>query len=64
MVAAMDVRFERRESEDPWRGKQPKYEKLVYAGRERFLAITKLPSGKRIAVQLGRLTLRRGRLDP
>ena len=50
----MNEHFERRESDDPWRGRQPKYEKLVMRGPDRFFAATRLPSGRRIMVRLGR----------
>jgi hypothetical protein len=53
----MDIRFERRECEDPWHGKQPKYEKLVYRGPGQFFAMTRLPSGEPTAVQLGGMTV-------
>ena len=52
--------FERRESRDPWRGRQPKYDKLVRLGPNRFELLTKLPSGKPISVRLSRF---RGRFS-
>lgn len=54
----MNIRFERRDADDPWRGKQPKYEKLVYRGPGQFFALTRLPSGEPAAVQFGRMTVR------
>jgi hypothetical protein len=48
-------KHERREPVDPWRGRQPRYEKLVYRGPKQFAMATKLPSGKPIFVQLGPL---------
>jgi len=58
IVAAMDDRFEGRRCDDPWHGKQPKYEKLVYRGPGLFFAMTRLPSGEPTAVQLGPVTAR------
>jgi hypothetical protein len=40
-------------SGDPWRGLQPKYEKLVRLGPMRFGLTTKLPSGEPVTVELG-----------
>jgi hypothetical protein len=42
----MTTRFERRESDDPWRGRQPRYEKIVRLGPLRFGLKTTLPSGE------------------
>jgi hypothetical protein len=50
----MNARFERQLSDDSWRGRQPKYEKLVMRGPDRFFLATKLPSGRRLLVRLGR----------
>jgi hypothetical protein len=44
-----------RESDDPWRGRQPKYEKLVMKGPGNFGRTTQLPSGEPIFVPLGPL---------
>jgi hypothetical protein len=63
MVAGMDDRVWPRESEDPWRGRQPKYEKLVMRGPRRFALTTRLPTGESIDVPLGRLTFEI-RVDP
>jgi len=55
----MPGRIEFREAEDdPWRGRQPRYESLVMRGPRRFALTARLPSGERIDVPLGgRLTL-------
>jgi hypothetical protein len=45
---------ERRESEDPWRGRQPEYEKLIMLAPGRFVMVTRLRSGEQIVVPLGR----------
>jgi hypothetical protein len=37
--------IEWRESDDPWRGLQPKYEKLVRRGPSHFALVTKSPAG-------------------
>jgi hypothetical protein len=55
-------RFEMWEPDDPWGGRQPKYEKLVRRHPQRFELVTTLPSGERIAVPLGRFAGRSG--DP
>jgi hypothetical protein len=51
----MSVSFKRRGAVDPWRGRQPKYERLV-AGQaaDRYALATRLPSGEEILVWLGR----------
>jgi hypothetical protein len=48
----MKVTFERRPSDDPWRGRQPKYDALVKLGSQGFGLRTKLPSGEAITVLL------------
>ena len=54
----MNLRFEMTESDDPWRGRQPNYEKIVRLGPMRFGLTTKLPNGEPIICELGRkLTL-------
>ena len=50
----MASRVELRESEDPWRGRQPRYEKIVRLGPMRFGLATKLPNGEPIVCELGR----------
>lgn len=52
-----------REALDPWRGRQPRYEKLVMAGPQAFHLVARLPSGERIAVPLGRPSVRPRRID-
>jgi hypothetical protein len=47
-------RFEMRDPADPWGGRQPKFEKLVHRGRNRFEMVGRLHSGKRIVVRLSR----------
>ncbi len=46
--------FETREPDDPWRGRQPQYERIVRLGPGRFGLATTLPSGEPI-VPLGHL---------
>jgi hypothetical protein len=53
----MTRRVEWREPDDLWRGRQPSYETLVMSGRNRFALTTRLPSGERIDVPIGRLSL-------
>jgi hypothetical protein len=43
---------QRSSGDDPWCGRQPRYEKLLYRGPGRFFAQTRLPSGRRVAVRL------------
>jgi len=45
--------IEWREPDDPWKGRQPRYEKLLYRAPHSFLLVTKLPSGAPIEVKLG-----------
>lgn len=53
------VRFEMHEPDDlPWRGQQPKFEKIVRLGPMRFGLTTKLPDGEPITVELGRFAER------
>jgi hypothetical protein len=40
---------------DPWHGLQPRYEAIVMRGPGHFELLTKLPSGKPVAVRLGAL---------
>ena len=54
----MKGRFEMHEKTDPWRGRQPKYERIVRVGPNRFGLATKLPSGEPIVAELGRLAVR------
>jgi hypothetical protein len=60
MTSSLDMgstrfaRFEMRPTNDPWRGRQPKYEKLVRFGPSRFGLVTELPSGAPIPVPVGR----------
>jgi hypothetical protein len=44
-----------RESDDPWRGVQPRYKNLVHRGPREFYLTTSLPSGKPIEVRLAPL---------
>jgi hypothetical protein len=46
---------ETHESDDPWRGRQPKYERIVRMAPRRFGLVTKLPNGEPITVPLSRL---------
>jgi hypothetical protein len=47
--------IERGEPDDPWSGRQPRYDRLVSEGGRYFLD-ARLPSGEPIRCQLGRLT--------
>jgi hypothetical protein len=53
-----------RESEDPWKGRQPRYEKLVYRAPRSFSLVTKLPTGQPIEVPLVRFHWQPGRFSP
>jgi hypothetical protein len=53
-----------RESDDPWNGRQPRYEKLVYRAPRSFLLVTTLPSGQPIEVPLARVHWQQGRSSP
>lgn len=46
---------ESREPDDPWKGRQPRYEKLRYRAPNSFSLVARLPSGVPIEVKLGRL---------
>jgi hypothetical protein len=46
------VILEQRDSDDPWRGVQPRYERIVMRGPGHFELVTKLPSGQPVAVRL------------
>jgi hypothetical protein len=41
-----------KESDDPWAGRQPRYDKLVMPGPGRFELVTKLPDGTPVSVRL------------
>jgi hypothetical protein len=43
------------ESDDPWGGRQPHYERIVKIAPGRFGLVTRLPSGEPITVPLDRL---------
>jgi hypothetical protein len=45
------------ERADPWGGRQPRYERLLYRGPCRFFAQTLLPSGRRLAVRLASVSV-------
>ena len=45
------------ESDDPWRGVQPRYKKLVHRGPREFYLTTSLPSGKPIEVRLAPMSV-------
>jgi hypothetical protein len=56
----MNRRFEQRPSDDPWGGRQPRYEAIVRLGPMRFGLKTRLPDGRPIVCELGpRLPKRR-----
>lgn len=48
----MDAWFERRDPDDSWR-EQPKYERLVMRGEDRFVLAGRLPSGEVVERPLG-----------
>jgi hypothetical protein len=50
------VKFEPRD--DPWRGVQPRYERIVMRGPRHFELVTKLPSGEPVSVRLSPLPKR------
>lgn len=54
-MPAMNAWIEAREADDPWRGRQPRYERLVKVAPGRLGLVTKLPSGEPITVPLARL---------
>jgi hypothetical protein len=45
------------EPDEPWHGRQPKYDSLVMRGPRRFALTARLPSGERIEAPLRSLTL-------
>jgi hypothetical protein len=47
--------FEMAEPPDPWRGRQPKFDKLVMRDASHFFLVAKLPSGEPVLMQLGPL---------
>lgn len=49
----MDAWFERREPDDPWGGRQPKLERLVMHGQDRFALAGSLHSGEPVEIPLG-----------
>jgi hypothetical protein len=49
---------EPRATDDPWRGVQPRYEKIVMRGPHHFELVAKLPSGEPINVRLAPLPKR------
>ena len=51
----MSAWAEVRETDDPWRGRQPRYARVVKVAPGRLGLTTKLPSGKPITVPLDRL---------
>jgi hypothetical protein len=51
----------RREPDDPWQGRQPRYERIVMRGPRHFELVTKLPSGEPVSVRLAPFTARRPR---
>jgi len=50
----MTATVERREADDPWHGKQPRYEAVIAQAGDRYALAARLPSGERILVGLGR----------
>lgn len=52
----MTVHYRQRPGGDPWHGRQPRYDKLVRRGPTGYAMVTRLPSGQRVDVPLGRLT--------
>lgn len=49
----MDAWFERRDPDDPWGGRQPKFDRLVMHAADRFALAGRLASGERVEVPLG-----------
>jgi hypothetical protein len=45
-----------RNADDPWRGRQPRYLRLVVPEPGRYALVTTLPCGEQIEVPLGRAT--------
>jgi hypothetical protein len=56
-----EATFKLRESDDPWRGVQPRYERIVMRGPRHFELVTKLPSGEPISVRLAPFSVRQPR---
>jgi hypothetical protein len=49
----MKVRLEMNQPDDPWGGRQPKYEAIVRLGPMRFGLKTRLPNGEPVVRELG-----------
>jgi hypothetical protein len=49
--------LKRRDSDDPWSGRQPRYERLVSDGAGRFFIVARLPSGEPVRRRLGRFSM-------
>lgn len=47
--------FKRRSSDDPWKGRQPRYLRLTVTDSGQYALATTLPSGEPIEVSLGRV---------
>jgi hypothetical protein len=45
---------ERREPQDPWAGRQPRYEGLISEGADRFFLLARRPAGEPVRVPLRR----------
>jgi hypothetical protein len=48
----MTVMYRERESDDPWRGRQPQYQALSIRGPDCFELVTTLPSGEPVSCRL------------
>jgi hypothetical protein len=53
--------FKMRPTNDPWRGIQPRYERIVMRGPGHFELVTKLPSGEPVSVRLAPFSARQAR---
>ena len=51
----MEARFWMTEADDPWRGRQPRYENIVRIAPMRFGLTTKLPNGDQVVCELAGL---------
>jgi hypothetical protein len=57
-LRAVEFRFERRDDPAPWGAYQPKFERLVTDGENRYFLEGRLESGEPVRVQLAAATFR------
>jgi hypothetical protein len=57
-VFSRDVSVGRRDADDPWQGRQPRYERILMRGPRHFELVTKLPTGEPVSVRLAPLPKR------